>query len=227
MKKISLVIILVINSFAFLSCSNEESLTVDSNSVLFNSYELKRNANGEYSLDIKVENDVNISKVKNDINNTNEIYLSDTEVFGKQNYGADLMFDDENFTVKFITENSVKTPSISIIDDNIIYSEKSSDDFLKEYSISNSVDGLYDLDFTVKNNVSVEFVYDEEAGVYEIHLEESDKSKEGNDYSRTFEKEEGLLQIHFVNHTTYSSKTELAAFTERKPRIIIDEGEDL
>jgi hypothetical protein len=48
-----------------------------------------------------------------------------------------------------------------------------------------------------------------------------------NTYSRTFEKTDGeeLLQIHFVNHIGGSAKGE-ANVTERRPVIIIDDGED-
>ncbi|WP_405608408.1 hypothetical protein [Polaribacter sp. Asnod1-A03] len=225
MKKINLLIILTLSILTFISCSENEDITLEENNILFKSYELKRNLNGEYSIDIKVEDNVNIGKVKNVTNNTNEFYLSDSEFVSKQNYGSDLMFDSEKFKIELIADNSNKIPSISIIDDNIVYSEKSSDDYLKEYSISMNEEGSYDLDFTVKDNVSVDFVYDEESDIYEIHLEKSGKSQENNNYTRTFEKQGDILQIDFVNHSIYSSKTEAESF-ERKPRIIIDEGED-
>ncbi|MCG1035964.1 hypothetical protein [Polaribacter sargassicola] len=227
MKKSNLLITLVLLLSTFMSCSEDENLTLEDNSVAFKTYELKRNASGEYSIDINVEDNVSIDKVKNTTNNTNEFYLSSTSLLSKeQDYSSDLMFDNENFKIEFIVENSRKTPSISIVDDNILYTAKTSDEFLKEYSISKNEEGLYDLDFTVRNKVSVDFIYDEETDIYEIHLEETEKSQESNSYFRTFENE-GLLQIDFVNHSSYNAKSEMESFTERKPRIIIDEGEDL
>ena len=55
-----------------------------------------------------------------------------------------------------------------------------SNNYLNEYSISLNEDGSYNLDFEVLDNVSVDFVYDSEENVYEVHLEESGKTQESN-----------------------------------------------
>ena len=73
--------------------------------------------------------------------------------------------------------------------------------------------------------MNVDFVYNSEINVHEVHLEEGIKSSENNNYSRVLDKEDyKLLQIHFVNHTNISAKG-LDLSGERKPRIIIDTGE--
>ena len=230
MNKIKLVAISLLAFLAFSSCSSDELLSPEETSEeLFKTYQLKRDINGAYSLDINVEDNVSIDKVKNSTNNTNEFHLSssNSKVAQKSYYGSDLWFDNDNFRIEYITENSNKTPSISVMDDNIRYNKKGDDELLKEYSITKNEEGSYDLEFRVKNNTGVDFVYDSENDVYEVHLDPNVTSEGNNTYSRTFEKTDGeeLLQIHFVNHTGGSAKGE-ANVTERRPVIIIDDGEN-
>jgi hypothetical protein len=229
MKKIKFVAISLLAFLAFSSCSSDELLSPEESSEeLFKTYQLKRDINGAYSLDINVEDNISIGKVKNSTNNTNEFYLSssNSKVAQKSDYGSDLWFDNDNFRIEYISENSNKTPpSISVIDDNIRYNKKGDDELLKEYSITKNEEGSYDLDFKVKNNIGVDFVYDSESNVYEVHLDPNLKSEGNNTYSRTFEITEGkLLQIHFVNHFSGSGKGQ--PDPPRRPVIIIDDGED-
>jgi len=229
MNKIKLVAISLLAFLAFSSCSSDELLSPEETSEeLFKTYQLKRDINGAYSLDINVEDNVSIDKVKNSTNNTNEFHLSssNSKVAQKSYYGSDLWFDNDNFRIEYITENSNKTPSISVMDDNIRYNKKGDDELLKEYSITKNEEGSYDLEFRVMDNIGVDFVQDSETNVYEIHLDPNVTSDGNNNYSRTFEITEGeLLQIHFVNHTGGSAKGE-ANVTERRPVIIIDDGEN-
>ncbi|SDS30129.1 hypothetical protein SAMN05216503_2619 [Polaribacter sp. KT25b] len=229
MKKRNFLAVAVVFSLVFSSCSSEEeALMPEQSKELFKTFELKRDATGAYSIDLDLDSNVKVAKVKNTAENINELYLSvsDDDLEQKSNLQSDLFFDDENFKVDFITENSNKVPSISIFDDNIKYVKKSDDSFLEEYSVIKNENGTYELDFKVSNNVSVDFVYNDEISVYEVHLEESGKSQQNDSYSRTLEKEENeLLQIHFVNHTGDNAKGD-ATSADRKPVIIIDDGED-
>jgi hypothetical protein len=230
MKKVSFLAVAVMFSLVFSSCSNDEDiLQPEQSKDLVKTFQLKRDATGAYSVDLNLESNVTVAKVKNTTNNTNELYLSviDNNLVQKSNLQSDLMFNDENFKVDFITANSNKVPSISVFDDNIKFAQKSDDSFLKDYSVTRNENGTYDLDFKVNNNVSVDFVYNDEINVYEVHLEEGTKSQENDTYARTLEKEENsLLQIHFVNHTSDNAKG--SGFSaDRKPVIIIDDGEDL
>lgn len=228
MKKIKLLAIALVCSMAFSSCSSEENmLPEEQGKELSKTYQLKRDASGAYTIDF--ESNVKTSKIKNASTNTNELYLSisDDDFVQKTSSVSDLWFNDDNFKITLLSNSFNKAPSISILDDNAKFSQKSDNAFLKEYSITKNEDGTYGLDFTVDNNVSVDFVYNTEIGAYEIHLEESEKSNGINNYSRILEKEQNiLLQIHFVNHTSDSAKAEAEA-GPRKPVIIIDDGEDL
>ena len=127
MKKLNFAIIAVLFSLVFSSCSSDEVLLQEEQSKeLFKSYQLKRDANGAYSIDVQVGDYVNIGKVKNTDNNTNELYLSvsDDGLIQKSDYGSDLWFNDESFKVELISDNFSKVSSISITDDNIKFAEK-------------------------------------------------------------------------------------------------------
>lgn len=228
MNKIKFVAISLLAFLAFSSCSSDELLSPEENSEeLFKTYQLKRDINGAYSLDINVEDNVSIDKVKNLTNNTNEFHLSssNSKVAQKSYYGSDLWFDNDNFRIEYITENSNKTPSISVMDNNNKNNKKGDDELLKEYSITKNEEGSYDLDFRVMDNIGVDFVQNSETNIYEIHLDPNVTSDGNNTYSRTFEITEGeLLQIHFVNHFSGSGKGQ--PDPPRRPVIIIDDGED-
>jgi hypothetical protein len=122
--------------------------------------------------------------------------------------------------VSFVDTNTDKKPQTTIIDDKIMLERGASDDLmLGDYSITGNEDGMYDLAFNVKENVTVDFVYNEDENVYEIHLEKG-RSSIAN-FDRTFIKQVGSdLKIVFVNHglVAYSS-TSMAK--EKKPQLII------
>jgi hypothetical protein len=226
MKKVKFTIIALVACLGLSSCSSDEMLMPEEQSKdLFNTYQLKRDANGAYSIDINVIDDVTIGKVKNATTNTNEFYLSNDQSVQKSNYGSDLWFNNESFKIELISDNSSEVPSISITDDNNKNLQKTDSELLKEYSISLNEDGSYDLDFKVLNKTSVQFIQDKVNDIYEVHLEESSESQESNSYVRTFEKLEGeLLQIHFVNHSSGSAKGNSMGI--RRPIIIVDNGSD-
>jgi hypothetical protein len=221
-----LALALVIFSLVFSSCSSEDSMAPQSqNKELFKTYQLKRDATGAYSLDVNVEDNVKISNIKNETNNTNELHLAvtDDNFTNKTNLQSDLFFNDENFKIDFITENSNNVPSISVFDDNIKFAKKSDTALLKEYSITKNENDTYDLNFKVVKNVTVDFVFNAEINVYEVHLQEGEKAQSNNKFSRTLEKKENVkLEIHFVNHLSESAKSSEAPEAIRKPIILVD-----
>ena len=96
---------------------------------------------------------------------------------------------------------------------------------LDKYSISKNKEGTFILDFSVKNNVRVDFVFNEESKIYEIHLEQG-KSTE-TVFSRVLEKVDGqALKFDFINHNnTFKTGDDPddpdGLESNRKPRIII------
>jgi hypothetical protein len=229
MRKIKILAFALAATFAFSSCSSEDSMmSQKQSSELLKTFQLKRDVTGEYSVDLNVNSNVTVSKIKNATNNTNELYLtlSDDDFKQKSTTQTDLFFNDENFKVDFISDNTNKTPSISVFDSNIKFIKKSDTSFLEEFTVTKNENGTYDLDFKVIDNISVSFVYSTNLEAYEIHLEANVKSQENKNFSRSLEKESGkLLQIHFINHLNESAKGSAAAAI-RKPIIIIDDGEE-
>jgi hypothetical protein len=226
MKKSSLLSIAVMFLMVLSSCSSDENLLAEEQSTdLLKSYKVVRDATGAYSLDLNVEDNVSVGKFDNTVTNTNEFYLSLTDSKLKQSnsFNSDLLFTGDTFKVKFTGDNNTTRPSITVFDNNTKNAQKSGgiDSFLENYSITKNEDGSFDLDFTVKNEVDVDFVYNEKLSVHEIHLEEGAGNEKN--FSRTLEKEDSeLLKIDFVNHANNSGAKAAAAFT-RKPKIIIDE----
>lgn len=223
MKKISLVLLV---SIIFASCSNEDaSLLSEPNSKLLKTFKVNRDVTGAYSVDFKVSDHTKVDKVLNSNNYTRQYFLYPTVNDTDSNISQNLPIDDSKLKIGFVDTQTDNTPNITIIDD-IKFANKT-DDVLKlqSYSIVSNEDGTYILDFKVKNNTTVSFVYNNELNAHEIHLENGKGEKE--DFSRTMTKEDGqALKIHFVNHfSNTNAKNQFSSF-ERKPVIVIDDGED-
>ncbi len=206
----------------FSSCTTTETFIEDKTSEeLLKSYTVKRDKSGAYSLDYKLTEGAIAENIKNSETNANEIYLyssSGTSKSQSKNGSEQLQIKDDQLTVGFIDTNSDKRRSqITIIDDNIILAKGGEEEkFLNEYSVRSNEDGTYNLDFNVKENVSVDFIYNDEKDKYEIHLTEANTGRSGSSssFSRTFTKEEGTnLEIAFV----ISREAEFA----KKPVVII------
>ncbi|MFD2530385.1 hypothetical protein [Polaribacter marinaquae] len=222
-KLASLVVVAVLTLSA--CSSNESILPVEESENALKSYKIKRDATGAYSIDLDVDDNVKTQAFKNEETNKNEFHFYESDNQSSKKQSKELLIDDQELSIGFIDTRSNKTSNISIIDDNIEMAKKNLDDtFLSEYSITSNEDGTYDLDFTVKNQTTVDFVYNQEANIYEIHLEKGKSSE--RDFSRNFTKLEGeVLRIDFVNHflnlTNLKSNNLARATSEKKPRMII------
>lgn len=226
MKKNSLLVFAIIASLVFSSCSsNEESIIPsNSNSTLLKSFTLKRDASGAYSMDFDVTEKTKVEKVSNSSLSDKQFYLysSDKSLFTK--IEEELLIDNSQLKVGFVdTNNEVNNKSITVYDDNIILAKGNENSKLKSYSITKNDDGLYDVVFEVKNNVAVNYVFNEKEDAFEIHLTNG-KSGDTN-FSTTLERKEGkLLTIVFVNYVGNSgAKTDDYLTPIRKPVIIIEE----
>lgn len=227
MKKISLLLLAAL-SIVFTSCSNEESLPIESQSEnRLKTFEIKRDATGAYSVNFDVLNNTKIDKFTDLTENKSEFHLTFSDVSNQKSVSEELLIDNNNLKVGFVDANAGQSKLISITDDNISFLSKSSDDYIKlsSYSVIANEGGTYDLVFSVKDNVEVSFVYNEEIATYEVHLEDG---KTGDlDFTRTLEKEEGMpLKIDFVNHINNTMAKSSESLEVRKPKVIISEVGD-
>lgn len=222
MKKISLLLLAAL-SIVFTSCNNEESLPIESQSEnLLKTFEIKRDATGAYSVNFDVSNNTKIDKFTDLTENKSEFHLTFSDVSNQKSVSEELLIDNNILKVGFIDANAGQSKLISITDDNISFLSKSEESKkLSNYSVLANEDGSYDLAFSVKNNVEVSFVYNEEIATYEVHLEDG---KTGDlDFTRTLEKEEGSpLKIDFVNHISNENAKSSSESQIRKPRILVD-----
>ncbi|APZ44999.1 hypothetical protein BW723_01250 [Polaribacter reichenbachii] len=232
MKKNSLLALVAAVLLVFTSCSNEETTPLENESTsLLKAFEIKKDATGAYSVNFDVSNNTKIDKFTDITENKSEFILSSSQFTIEKSRSEELLIDNNKLKVGFVDVNSNDRKLISITDDNFTFQSKSDNtEKLIEYSILGNEDGTYNLAFSVNDNVEVSFVYNEAISTYEVHLEDG-KIGEIN-YSRTLEKESNApLKLDFVNHITNtsakSSESESSAETRRKPRIIIDEGEEL
>ncbi|ARV07599.1 hypothetical protein BTO04_13265 [Polaribacter sp. SA4-10] len=228
MKNFKLLIFIFSIAITFSSCSTNETILPEEQSLdLLKSYSVKRDANGAYSVDFDLNKNAASENVLDVETNTHQILLYSIDNQLNRKVSQDLTIDGTQLKVGFVDANSNNSPHITIIDDNITLAKTSAEHvMLKEYRISSNEDGTFNLDFSVKNNVSVGFVYNEDIDTYEIHLEEGKTTE--TSFTRILEKEEGqLLKFDFVNHitTNTSAKSAVADTITRKPRVIIGTGE--
>ncbi|MCL7764286.1 hypothetical protein MPF19_12740 [Polaribacter sp. Z014] len=229
MKNFNLFALLVSVVLVFSSCSTNETLLQEEQSLdLLKTFTINRDANGGYFLDYNVNGNVKTENVVDDTTNTNYIYLYSSENLLSRKVTQDLTIDGNQLKVGFVDTNSSNQPQITIKDKNASLSKNENEDMLSEYSISGNEDGTYTLDFTVNSKVKVDFVYNDELNIYEVHLEEG--KTDVTTFSKVFDKIDGeALEIDFVNHiliegdTAAKTNSKSYAFTkERRPEVIID-----
>jgi hypothetical protein len=226
MKKINTVALVLIASLALASCSSEDaSLPTEPNSKLLKTFKVKRDVTGAYSVDLNVSDHTKVDRVLNANDYTRQYFLYPTINNTSNKISQNLSTDNSKLKIGFVDTQNDNSPSITIIDD-VQFAKKTADVFkLDSYSIVSNEDGTYGLDFSVKNNTKVAFHYNEEISTYEIHLENGKGEKEN--FSRTMIKEEGeALRIDFVNHFSSPNAKNRISRSERKPVIVIDDGED-
>lgn len=224
MKKIKFLSLSLIVAIVFTSCSTEEATPQldQKNPTLLKGFKIKRDDSGAYSLDFDLLDNAFVEREYSIDNNGTKFSLHPTTQESEKSFSKDLEVKNDVFNIGFVDSNSDK--NIKVIDDDIKFLSRGKTN-LESYEIYSNGDGSYNLDFKVRNNVTVYFVYNEDEKAYEIHLDNG-KSKKRS-YSKTFDgpKEGEKLVIVFVNHNGNRAKDE-SLYTTRKPRIIIDHGED-
>jgi hypothetical protein len=222
MKKLSLTTLLIIITLGFSSCSQDDNTILEdttSAEYLLKSFNLNKSASGDYSLDYQLNNGVASDNVRDLKTNTSNIYLYSSETNQKRNLNEALMLQDGQLKVSFNDTQNEKVHSITVLDDNI-KSRGQENENLQTWGITGNDDGTFDLSFIVKEGVGVDFIYDGDRDVYEVHLTKGEDSPQLN-FVQTFTKDEGVaLNIEFVNLSNKNSRTEVEVL--RRPVVIID-----
>lgn len=210
-------------SIVLTSCSsNENDLQNNNREQLLKSYTLKRDANGAYSIDFKTTNNTTVTTATN-IDNSNEIILSEANHTTLSKHSNDFAIENNQLKIGLSETDKGKRTQISVEDENIIFTKRGVTEFLNSYSIEKNENGTFLLNFKVNDNVTSEFIYNEDIETYEVHLANG-KSKQKN-FSRVINvfSENNLLKIDFVNHKKTSSRRLLTGeYAGRKPRLIFE-----
>lgn len=205
-------------SLIFASCSsNENEGLINTQENLLKSYTLKRDANGAYSVDFKTTNNTDVTTVKN-VDDSNEIILSEANNNTANKHNSDFSIENDQLKIGFLEANKGKRTKIYIEDENITFA-KGVTEFLNSYSITKKEDDTFQLNFKVNENVSTEFIYNEDIETYEVHLSNGESKQK--EFSRGLKIPlSGIIKINFVNHK-YQGKSSNVEFLEEKPRAII------
>lgn len=220
MKKLSLITLLALITIGFSSCSSEDDLLIQETSSedFLKSFSVNKDSGGQFSLNYQLGDGVAADQEKDYKTNTNNIYLYSSQVQTRSIYNDRLAIQDGQLRVNFRNTSNNKIYTITLQDDDIQTSKDSNDnEYIDSYGISGNGDGSYDLDFRVKDGVSVEFLYNGDDDIYEVHLRD-DANASQLDFSQTYTKQEGMtLKIDFVNHSNGKSTA------TRKPRASVDD----
>tara|TARA_R110001632_G_scaffold2297_10_gene10096 strand:- start:4896 stop:5567 length:672 start_codon:yes stop_codon:yes gene_type:complete len=223
MKKLSLTSLLIIITLGFSSCTQEESTFLEEPSAedLLKSFKLNKSATGDYSLDYQLNNGAASDKVVDDETNTNNIYLYSSENESKSTNNEGLAIQDGELRISFNDTEKDKSYSITVLDDDIKSSKSENEgdlEYLNSYSIATNDDGTYTLDFKVNDGVAVDYVFDADNNVYEIHLTPGEAAQ--SEFVNNFVKVENeTLEIAFVNN---NNEGESKTSRPRVPVLIID-----
>ncbi|WBX76124.1 hypothetical protein PG911_16030 [Tenacibaculum ovolyticum] len=208
-------------TIGFTSCSSNQVETLNNpQEKLLQSYTLKRDTNGAYSIDFNTTNNTDVVTFKN-TNKSSDIILSEVNHKTTNKHNNKLSIENNQLKIGFLDENKGKRTRISVKDDNITLAKGGVTEFLNSYSISSNEDGTYQLNFKVNNNVLTEFIYNSDKDIYEVHLSNGNAKKK--EFSKHFKMSNiGVLKINFVNHK-YSQKANKP--TTGRPEVVIETGD--
>jgi len=207
-------------SILITSCSSNQAETLsESQENLLQSYTLKRDANGAYSIEFNTTNNTDVVTVQN-TDKSNQIILSEVNHKTANKHNNKFPIENDQLKIGFLDVNKGKRTRISVEDDNITLAKRGVTEFLNSYSITKNEDDTFLLSFKVNDDVTTEFTYNEDIETYEIHLSNGDAKQK--DFSRTLNlKNSNLLKLDFVNHKYFGKSIETTE--TRRPRQVIEE----
>jgi hypothetical protein len=223
MKKFNKTLAIVAMVIGITSCADESTLTETlSQDAQLKSYSLTTAGDGSYILEHTLSDGISSTIISN--TSGNEVVLSEGHSDSK-NKTSVLPLINSEIKIDFITENEVKIPGITILDEKTYTTAKSKDiDYVTDYGVSLLTDGSYLLDFTLVNNYIPTYVFNEELDRHEIILV-TGISNGNNSYSKNFLKFEGQkLNIVFLRSltTTTLNAKKIARHYPEPPEITID-----
>ena len=191
---------LMILSILISACSTEENMPENNDQPLLKSYKLSKDANGRYAIDVDLVEGAYTETYKDETTNTNNIYAYQGEAGNRSKSSSNTLTLDNNKISVDVYENNVQKNTIWVEDENITLAKgQISPDFLEEYSLEYLGGGEYVLDFKVRNGVMVNFEYNADENIYEVHLKEG--ASNGLKFTKLYNKSPNLpLRIDFVNY---------------------------
>ncbi|WP_299712041.1 hypothetical protein [uncultured Tenacibaculum sp.] len=212
------------------SCSTEDNDVLNTevegvNKSLIQSQKISRDANGKYTVDYTLAKNAqaNLDKDSNADATTLNVFETKNDVVNRNaNNSAELDVKNNKLELQ-VVENGEERRSITVEDENVILAKgEISTNFLQTYSVESFGDGQYVLDFTVRDGVQVEFKYNADENIYEVHLKEG--VSKTTSFTKLYNKTEHLpLQIDFVNYLKNDAQvlSRVAEVrTQRVPRLI-------
>lgn len=220
MKKFSLITLLLI-TVGFSSCTQEDSTFLEEPTAqdLLKSFTLNKSTSGDYSLDYQLNNGAASDNVLDAKTNTSNIYLYSSENVSRSINNEGIALKDGELRISFNDTEKDKKYSITVLDEEIKASRSEDDTdlgYLNSYSVTTNNDGTFTLDFKVNEGVSVDYIFDADNNVYEIHLTPGEATE--SDFVNNFVKAENeSMEIAFINNTP-----ETRLIPKKKPVIIFD-----
>lgn len=203
-----LLFLIAIAGLALTSCTQETLTNTDPQSDnLYESFMIKRNADGTYALNHEVTEGV-ASDYSTD-NGVNEIYLYKDGNAKKMNNTKEYAVENNNLRFIFTDENNNRLPKVNIFDNN---TKDHAIGLLKTYNVVDQNDETVTVNFTVEKGVQVVFKYNAEEKANEIHLSQGNNNQ--TEYTKKYTKNDKELKVDFIQETTKDN-------TIKKPRVII------
>ena len=207
-------LLLLITPLFLVSCTNDETIDdLNTNKNMLESYAIKRNANGSYTLTHVVSEGV--QSIYNDDVKLNEVQLFYDGKALDKTFTHNYNIIDNELNINFLSENRTFQPKIKIIDDSP--SERGVYGLLNDYTVSENANGTIKLQFEVDPGVSVAYSYNAVEKINDVILS-LDENATQQSFTKVFPRENnGTLKIDFVQPAPGRE------IEYKKPRIIFEE----
>ncbi len=212
------------------SCSKNESTPATTGQQntenKLDSYTLKKDANGNYSIGFNIDNKTQVdSYILSD--NLHDIVLSQGENKTNKSFFNSLVPDNNSIKVNLSdSNNSDKKVKIFVEDEDVDINNSSlRNEYLNNYCVTKNKNGTFTLNFEVNENTVVNPVFNQKEQINEFHCYAGKSEK--RHYSFNIKSVDGATKIDFINYSNKSNQYTSRASSfrnKRKPRILIDDA---